>query len=74
VTDVRVTSAWLYPRAALEAAVDAFRGVCEVRVETVPEGARVTVVVPDGGGREVADEFFNLALAASVEALLDTPA
>jgi hypothetical protein len=74
VIDVRVTSARLYPPAALEAAADAFRGVCEVRVEPIPEGARVTVVVPEGGGREVADEFFNLALAASVEALLDSPA
>jgi hypothetical protein len=72
VTDVRVTSARLYPRAALQAAADAFRGICEVRVEAVPGGAEVTVVVPEGGGREVADEFFNLALAASVETLLDS--
>ena len=72
-TDVRVTSARLYPRAALEAAVAAFRGVCEVRVDDAHDGAQVTVVVPEGGGREVADEFFNIALAASVEALLDAP-
>lgn len=68
-TDVRVASARLYPRAALEVAVDAFRRVCEVRVEAVPEGSRVTVVVPEGAGREVADEFFNIALAASAETL-----
>ena len=71
-TDVRVASARLYPRAALEIAVAAFRGICEVRVEAVPEGARVTVIAPEGAGREVADEFFNLALAASAETLMDS--
>lgn len=71
-TDVRVASSRLYPRAALEVAVDAFRGVCEVIVDAVPDGARVTVVIPEGAGREVADEFFNLALAASAETLVDS--
>jgi hypothetical protein len=71
-TDIRVAFARLYPRAALEVAVNAFRGICEVRVEAVPEGARVTVIAPEGAGREVADEFFNLALAASAEKLMDS--
>lgn len=70
-TDVRVASPRLYPLAALEVAVNAFRGICEVQVQADPEGTRVTVIAPEGAGREVADEFFNLALAASAEALMD---
>lgn len=70
--DVRVASARLYPQTALELAVAAFREVCEVRLEPVPEGSRVTVVVPEGAGREVADEFFNIALTASAETLGDS--
>ena len=73
-TDVRMVSEWLYPRAALDGAVHAFRGICEVRVEDTPKGSKVTVVSPEAAGREVSDEFFNLALVAAAEMYADTRA
>ena len=57
----------IYPRAAVEHAVTAFREICSIRVEDVPEGMRAVVNLPEGAGDDVVGEFCNVALAAAVE-------
>lgn len=60
-------SARIYPRAAIEGAIGAFRGVCDVRIEDDPSGTRAMLELPDGAGEDVVGEFCNIALATAVE-------
>jgi hypothetical protein len=60
-------SARIYPRAAIEGAIDAFRGVCDVRAEDDPCGTRATFELPEGASEDVLGEFCNIALATAVE-------
>jgi len=60
-------SARIYPRAAIDSAAAAFRGICDVRVDDGSDGTRATLELPEGAGEEVVGEFCNIALAAAVE-------
>lgn len=63
----RTFSANLYPRSAVEAAVLAFHGICEVSVEDELGGIRATFELPDGATEDVIGEFCNVALITAVE-------
>jgi hypothetical protein len=62
-----IFSARIYPRAAVESAVTAFREICEIRIHDVPEGMRAVISLPEGAGDDVVGEFCNIALAAAAE-------
>ena len=63
----RTFSTSLYPRSAVESAVLAFQGICEVSVEDELGGIRATFELPDGATEDVIGEFCNVALITAVE-------
>lgn len=63
----RVFAARLYPRSAIDRAVEQFRTVCPVEVEDVPRGTRVILELPVDADEQIVGEFCNAALAAALE-------
>ena len=66
----RTFAASLYPRAALDTAVLAFQGICEVTLEGERGAIRAVFELPPEATEDVVAEFCNVALVASIEAQL----
>lgn len=69
---MRTFSTSLYPRSAVEVAVVAFQGICEVSIDQEPGATRATFELPDGATDDLVAEFCNVALIAAVEAQFGT--
>jgi hypothetical protein len=60
----------LYPVPAIELAIEAFRGVCDVTAEMGKEETHLSFAPHAGAPESVAMEFLSYALCAALEAHL----